>query len=73
MVDRLQEYRGTSKVIRLDHIFSAFTGDVMSAVCVGNPDISLLRHDDFDPDWHELFHEAIPITPLFRSFPFIPR
>jgi cytochrome P450 len=48
---RLQECKGTGRVVRLDHAFSALAGDVISGVCVDNPQMSLLRDPNFSPHW----------------------
>jgi hypothetical protein len=51
LVGRLQEYRRTGKVIRLDHAFSALAGDVISNICIDNPQNSFLHDPDFAPQW----------------------
>lgn len=51
LVQRLEEYRGTGKVVRLDHVFTAMAGDVVNVACVVNPTISFLRHPEFNPHW----------------------
>lgn len=51
LVQRLQEYRGTGKVLRLDHAFTAIAGDVVNAICVAKPALSFLRHPEFNPFW----------------------
>ncbi|KAH8746389.1 cytochrome P450 [Diaporthe sp. PMI_573] len=73
MVHRLDSFRGTGSVVRLDHVFSAFSSDVITAICVGYNESTSLKHSNFDPQWYDLFHEAIYMTPLFRSFPILPK
>jgi hypothetical protein len=51
LVMRLQEYKGTGKVIRLDHALSAFAGDVISGICADNKTMSFLGDTDFAPQW----------------------
>lgn len=51
LVDRLDQYRGSGNVISLDCLFSAFSGDVITAICVGDGDATSLRHPSFDPEW----------------------
>ncbi|TLD03793.1 uncharacterized protein PgNI_11655 [Pyricularia grisea] len=73
LVQRLLEYKGVGKVIRLDHVFTAMAGDVVNAVCVAKPTMSFLRHEDFNPDWFNLFHTLIKSMPVFMNFPWIIR
>ncbi|KAG8158079.1 hypothetical protein KVR01_011840 [Diaporthe batatas] len=73
LVQRLQEYRGTGKVVRLDHVFAALAGDVVNVLCIANPTMSFLRHPDFNPYWYELFHTLIRSMPAFMNFPWIIR
>jgi cytochrome P450 len=51
LAGRLQEYRGTGKVIRLDHAFSALAGDVINNICINDPPTSFLHDPDFNPHW----------------------
>lgn len=52
--ERLMQMKGQNRVIRLDHTFSAFAGDVIGRVCLdshsqdGN---SLLDDPNFAPEW----------------------
>lgn len=52
MVGRLKEYSGTESVLRLDHVFAALAGDIISCMCIEAPTMSFLRHKDFNPDWY---------------------
>lgn len=71
LVQRLHEYRGTGRVLRLDHVFAAMAGDVVNVLCIANPTMSFLRHSDFNPYWYELFHTLIRSMPLFMNFPWV--
>jgi hypothetical protein len=51
LIGRLDEYKGTSKIVRLDHVFSALAGDVVSAICIEDPQMSFLRDAEFNPHW----------------------
>lgn len=51
LVQRLEAYRGTGKVLRLDHVFTAMAGDIVNVICVANPTMSFLRDPDFNPYW----------------------
>lgn len=52
--ERLRQMKGENRVIRLDHAFSAFAGDIIGRVCIdsengeGNP---FLDDPDFRPEW----------------------
>jgi len=59
MENRLRECAKTDKVIRLDHVFSAFSSDVMCRICLsGGPDgekrPDFLDDPDFSPEWYAL-------------------
>ncbi|KAL4791866.1 putative cytochrome P450 [Aspergillus venezuelensis] len=44
---------GSGWVIRLDHVFSAFTGDVIGRICSETPP-NLIQGEDIGRDWHNL-------------------
>ncbi|KUL83714.1 hypothetical protein ZTR_07489 [Talaromyces verruculosus] len=71
LVARLHEYQGTGKPVRLDHAFAALAGDVVSAICIENPQISFLRDPGFSPHWYNLFHTLICSMPIFMNFTWI--
>lgn len=48
----VESFNGTGKVIRLDHAFSALTGDIMARICF-NDRKGYLDDDDFAPEWSE--------------------
>lgn len=52
--ERLRELKGQNRVIRLDHAFSAFSGDIIGRICLdssnGKED-SFLDDSEFAPDW----------------------
>ncbi|GKZ75835.1 hypothetical protein AnigIFM56816_003291 [Aspergillus niger] len=70
---RLREYEGRHKVIRLDHAFSAFSGDIIGRICLDRDDAGdeFLDHPDFAPDWYNLIHNLVRSIPLFTGFPWI--
>lgn len=52
--ERIRQMKGENRVIRLDHAFSAFSGDIIGRVCIdsGNGEgNSLLDDPDFTPEW----------------------
>ena len=47
---RLDTLRGSKSVIRLDHVFSAFAGDVIGRICCETPP-NLMNQAEFGADW----------------------
>ena len=47
---RIEEMRGSKRVIRLDHVFSAFAGDVVGSICCETPP-NMMNLADFGSDW----------------------
>ena len=47
---RLQSLKGSNRVIRLDHVFSAFAGDVIGKICCESPP-KFIENPDFSPHW----------------------
>ncbi|KAI0160237.1 cytochrome P450 family protein [Xylariaceae sp. FL1272] len=72
IIGRFEAFRGTGKVIRLDHAFLAFAGDVVSNICMDDPP-NLLDDKEFAPDWFNLFHTVIKSLPLFMALPWLIR
>lgn len=49
---RLKAFKGQQKVIRLDHAFSAFSGDIIGRICLDTTEGGAFLDDtDFAPDW----------------------
>lgn len=50
---RFLEAQGKNKVIRLDHAFSAFSGDIIGRICLGPVESNdrFLDHPEFAPEW----------------------
>ena len=70
VVDRFQSLKGTGSVVRLDHAFTAYSGDVVSAICIDDPPL-LSTAPDFSPGWFNLFHQGVTSLPLFMGLPWI--
>ncbi|KAI1079136.1 cytochrome P450 [Whalleya microplaca] len=68
---RLREFAGTNKVIRLDHAFSAYAGDVVGRMCLDtkNRNDRFLSDPDFSPDWFNAMYLIIRSIPLATAFP----
>jgi hypothetical protein len=50
--ERLSKLSGTRKVIRLDHAFSAFSGDIIGRICLGSKNKNEFLDDpEFAPHW----------------------
>lgn len=47
---RFQDLKGSGRVVRLDHAFSAFAGDVISRICCESP-ATFVKHEEFSPHW----------------------
>lgn len=50
METRIQEFKDQHLPIRLDHVFTAFTGDAIQKLCLGE-DAKFLSGPDFSPEW----------------------
>jgi hypothetical protein len=50
--NRLKELSGTGTVIRLEHVLSAFSGDVIGRICLGDKNTNEFLDDpEFAPYW----------------------
>ena len=47
---RFEALKGTGQVIRLDHAFVAFSGDVITSLCTDQPR-DLMDEPNFSPEW----------------------
>ncbi|TGJ82761.1 hypothetical protein E0Z10_g6001 [Xylaria hypoxylon] len=72
---RLREYAGTGKVVRLDHAFTAYTGDIIGRMCLDtdDPGDRFLSREDFSADWSWIMQMIVRSVPLFSGFPWIIR
>lgn len=66
--DRLKAAKGT--VIRLDHAFVCFSGDLIRSVTCGDVDF-LMDDSQWSFAWFDLFKMVVTSAPLFTSFPWI--
>jgi hypothetical protein len=76
METRLRAFEQTGQVLRLDHVFSAFSSDVMCRLCLADdPDNDkrpdFLDHPEFSPEWFKCINSMITSLPLFSGFPWI--
>ena len=67
---RLEEYKGTNSVIRLDHACSAFSGDVMRHMCFEDGE-RFLDDSNFAPEWlyATISHDAMLTLSQVRIHP----
>ncbi|KAI3319149.1 cytochrome P450 family protein [Xylariaceae sp. AK1471] len=72
IIGRFESFKGTGRVVRLDHAFLAFAGDVISRLCMDNPR-SLVDDAEFAPDYFNLFQTVIKSLPLFMALPWLIR
>ncbi|KAI0404814.1 putative cytochrome P450 [Xylaria palmicola] len=70
LMARFESFRGTGRIVRLEHAMLAFAGDVIGHVCVDDP-AELIDDDEFSPAWYDLQHSMIKCIPLFTEFPWI--
>jgi len=75
---RFRELEGSGKVVRLDHAFSAFSGDIIGRICLGTtsgnahePGDSFLNDENFAPEWYDVINTIVKSIPLFTGFPWI--
>ena len=54
MERRLQSLKGSHHIIRLDHVFYAFSGDMIGEICCESPP-NFINHPDFAPHLYETF------------------
>jgi hypothetical protein len=70
IIGRFESFKGTGKVVRLDHAFTAFSGDVISRLCIDDPP-NFVDDPEFAPGWFELYHNGIVSLPLFMGLPWL--
>ncbi|GAW11396.1 hypothetical protein ANO14919_007400 [Xylariales sp. No.14919] len=66
--NRLEGLKGSSSVICLDHVFTAFAADVIAEVCYGSPS-KMMTRDEFGADWYNLMRGLITQSVLFTQIP----
>nr|A0A8K1AW54.1 RecName: Full=Cytochrome P450 monooxygenase tndB; AltName: Full=Talaronoid C biosynthesis cluster protein B [Aspergillus flavipes]QVR97761.1 TndB [Aspergillus flavipes] len=62
--DRLTGLKGSGNVIRLDHVFSAFAGDVIGRICSESPP-DMMNHPEFGKEWSAQFDREYRETAPF--------
>ncbi|KAM3475568.1 hypothetical protein MY5147_003668 [Beauveria neobassiana] len=70
IVHRFETFRGSGRVVRLDHAFTAFSGDVICRLCMDNPP-SFVEDPEFASEWFDLFHDGAVSLPLFMGLPWL--
>ncbi|KAL8687875.1 MAG: hypothetical protein Q9218_006071 [Villophora microphyllina] len=70
LAGRINALIGTHTVTRLDHVFSAFAGDIIGRICWEN-EKEFLDDPNFGSDWYNILHMVIRSIPLFAGLPFL--
>ncbi|KAK4061966.1 uncharacterized protein Triagg1_10129 [Trichoderma aggressivum f. europaeum] len=65
---KMAALKGTGKRVRLDCVFTAFTGDIVGQIACGESP-ALLEGEDFTPEWYDMIRGAARIIPVLRHFP----
>ncbi|EMR65631.1 putative benzoate 4-monooxygenase cytochrome protein [Eutypa lata UCREL1] len=65
---RMSALKGTGKPVRLDCVFTSFTGDIVGHIACGESP-ALLEGKDFTPEWYDMIRGAARIIPVLRHFP----
>ncbi|KAL4898851.1 hypothetical protein BDW74DRAFT_189894 [Aspergillus multicolor] len=68
MDNRLQSLKGSSHVIQLMHVFSAFTVDVIQYIC-SEKSPELMNRPEFGKTWIDMVETALKNSHLLISFP----
>ncbi|KAL8745625.1 MAG: hypothetical protein Q9190_002256 [Brigantiaea leucoxantha] len=65
---RMDGLKGSKSVIRLDHVFSAFAGDVIGRICCETPP-NMMNEASFGLQWHDLIEGIVRQLLLFMQIP----
>ncbi|PVH92548.1 putative benzoate 4-monooxygenase cytochrome P450 [Periconia macrospinosa] len=65
---KISALKNSGKPVRLDCVFTSFTGDIVGRLACGESP-SLLEGKDFTPEWYDMIRGAARIIPLLRHFP----
>lgn len=55
---RIEAFKGSSAVIRLDHAFFALAGDIISRICC-EEHTNLIEDEQFSSDWSAIFTTSV--------------
>ncbi|KAL5402290.1 hypothetical protein PMIN03_010802 [Paraphaeosphaeria minitans] len=67
-VRRLDSFRGTDQVIRLDHAYVALAADVVGKICFES-NSNMIDEPTFGVEWYNVLHNFIHSLPLVMAFP----
>lgn len=70
MVSRLQEIKGSGKVINLVDVFGCLTGDIIGQYAFASP-YGFLEDPDFSPHWHRIMMAISINAHLLKHFGFL--
>ncbi|KAI0517899.1 putative benzoate 4-monooxygenase cytochrome P450 [Xylaria bambusicola] len=73
--DKLKDAKGSGTLVRLDHAFTSFSGDIIGELACGERP-QLVNGSGFTPDWQVIQREILIentdcVIPLVRSFPWL--
>ncbi|GAB1317090.1 Cytochrome P450 monooxygenase [Madurella fahalii] len=68
--DRMASFRGSGAILNMDHVFSAFAGDVIAVLCLENP-LNLLQSENFALEWWTSIVNATLIATPFAHLPWL--
>ncbi|OCL08461.1 putative cytochrome P450 [Glonium stellatum] len=68
MLGKITEGIEAGKAINLQHVYAAFTQDVITEYCFSN-NRHVLEEKDFAPHWYEWIQIHCTFTPLIKKFP----
>jgi cytochrome P450 len=66
----LEKKGSEAAVVNLNHIYTAFTIDIISEYCFGESTKSLDK-EPYGKDWLAIFHDGMQVVPFARQFPTI--
>lgn len=72
IVERFGSFQGTGKEVRLDHAFTAYSGDVIYSLCIDNPP-NLVDDPEFAPWWFDIFQSIAKMLPTLMCVPLLTR
>lgn len=70
VVRRFESFKGTGNVVRLDHAFTAFSGDAVRRLCIDDTP-NVVDDPEFAPASFDLYHTGVLSFPLFMGLPWL--
>lgn len=70
VIGQFESFKGAGKLVRLDHAFTAFSGDVISRLRIDDPP-SFVDDSEFSPELFDIYRNGIVSLPLFMGVPWL--